>query len=100
VDQDDRALVSFHGLRHSAGSIMLAAGVPLIVVSRQLGHANPQITATVYAHLLGDSELDRAAGVFEVPDPTGTMRETMREQGLQPKIPMDTGISSLEPSGS
>ena len=37
----------------------------LIVVSRQLGHANPQITATVYAHLLSDSELDRAATVFE-----------------------------------
>jgi hypothetical protein len=53
---------------------MLSAGVPLIVVSRQLGHAKPQITATVYAHLLGDSELDRAAGVFEAPDPTRTMR--------------------------
>jgi integrase len=100
VDQDDRPLVSFHGLRHSAGSIMLAAGVPLIVVSRQLGHANPQITATVYAHLLGDSELDRAAGVFEAPDPTRTMRETMRGPRPRQRMQMDTGISSVEPSGS
>ncbi len=59
-----RALVTPHGLRHSAASIMLGAGVPLIVVSRQLGHANPNITATIYAHLLGDSQLDEAAAVF------------------------------------
>jgi integrase len=94
VDGNDRPLVSFHGLRHSAGSIMLAAGVPLIVVSRQLGHANPQITATVYAHLLSDSELDRAAGVFEPRDSARTMRETMRESGAPKQTRMDTGISS------
>jgi hypothetical protein len=40
--------------------------VPLIVVSRQLGHANPNITAAICAHLLGDSELDQAADVFEL----------------------------------
>jgi len=57
--------VTLHGLRHTAGSIALAAGVPLIVVSRQLGHSNPQITAKVYAHLLSDSQLDDVAAVFE-----------------------------------
>jgi len=46
---------------------MLAAGVPLIVVSRQLGHANPNITAIVYAHLLDDAQLDTAAAVFDAP---------------------------------
>lgn len=60
-----RASLTSHGLRHSCASIMLAADVPLIVVSRQLGHANPNITATIYAHLLGDSQLDDAAAVFE-----------------------------------
>jgi len=38
-----RCLVTLHGLRHTAGSIALAAGVPLIAVSRQLGHSNPQM---------------------------------------------------------
>ncbi len=66
VDAAGRPLVTLHGLRHTAGSIMLAAGVPLIVVSRQLGHSNPQVTATVYAHLLADSQLDEAAAVFDV----------------------------------
>ena len=61
-------LVTPHGLRHSCASIMLSHGVPLIVVSRQLGHANPNITATIYAHLLGDSELDRAADAFRFAD--------------------------------
>jgi hypothetical protein len=43
---------------------MLAAGVPLIVVSHQLGHANPNVTAQVYAHLLCDAQLDEAAAAF------------------------------------
>lgn len=78
ITETGTPLVSFHGLRHSAGSIMLSCGVPLIVVSRQLGHANPHITATVYAHLLGDSELDRAASVFDAPNHAQTLRETLR----------------------
>ena len=58
---------------------MLGAGVPLIVVSRQLGHADPHITATIYAHLLADAQLDDAARVFDDPESDGTMRESMRE---------------------
>ena len=64
VDADGVPLVTPHGLRHTAASLMLAAGVPLIVVSRQLGHANPNVTAQVYAHLLCDSQLDEAAAAF------------------------------------
>ena len=64
VDAARVPLVTPHGLRHTAASLMLAAGVPLIVVSRQLGHANPNVTAQVYAHLLSDSQLDEAAHVF------------------------------------
>ena len=64
VDDDGRPLVTLHGLRHACGSILLARGVPLIVVSRHLGHADPNVTARVYAHLLSDSQLDQAAEVF------------------------------------
>lgn len=42
--------VTFHSLRHSAGSIMLAHRAQLAAVSRVLGHANPAITAKIYAH--------------------------------------------------
>jgi Phage integrase family len=39
-----------HDLRHTAGSHLLAEGVPLAEVSQILGHANPAITARQYAH--------------------------------------------------
>jgi integrase len=64
VDEGERPLVTLHGLRHTCGSILLARSVPLIVVSRHLGHADPNITARVYAHLLSDTQLDQATEVF------------------------------------
>ncbi len=42
--------VTFHSLRHSAGSVMLAEGAQLVDVSAVLGHGNPLITARIYAH--------------------------------------------------
>lgn len=41
---------TFHGLRHTAASLSLAAGVPVATVSAMLGHANPSITMRIYAH--------------------------------------------------
>jgi integrase len=40
-----------HCLRHTCGSWMLSAGVPLVTVSRHLGHENVAVTADVYAHV-------------------------------------------------
>jgi integrase len=65
LDPDGQSLVSFHGLRHTGASVLLAHNVPLIVVSRHLGHASIQVTSTVYAHLLSDDQLDLAAETFE-----------------------------------
>ncbi len=44
--------IRFHDLRHTAASLMLNHGVPLIVVSRRLGHAQPSITLNVYGHMI------------------------------------------------
>lgn len=44
--------VRLHDLRHGAASLMLASGVPLVVVSKRLGHSSVAITADVYSHLL------------------------------------------------
>lgn len=49
-----------HELRHSAASIMLAAGVPLEAVSKVLGHASIRITADVYGHVM-DPQRQQAA---------------------------------------
>lgn len=42
----------FHDLRHTAISLMLNHGVPLIVVSRRVGHSNPTVTLNRYGHLI------------------------------------------------
>ena len=43
--------VTFHVLRHTFASILIANGHDPVFVSRQLGHANAAITLKVYAHL-------------------------------------------------
>jgi len=42
---------TFHVLRHTFASMLIARGHDPVFVSRQLGHANPAITLKVYAHL-------------------------------------------------
>lgn len=60
--------VRFHDLRHSAATTLLAAGVPLAVISEWLGHSGIAITASAYAavvpELLTDAAdaMDRALG--------------------------------------
>lgn len=44
--------IRLHDCRHTAASLMLAAGVPVKVVSEMLGHASPTITLAVYAHVI------------------------------------------------
>jgi integrase len=43
--------VRFHDLRHSAASLLIAAGVELIEVSMLLGHSELRVTADLYSHL-------------------------------------------------
>ncbi len=64
VDAKGRHIANAHDLRHSAGSIALAEGVPLTVVSAQLRHSRPSFTAERYSHMLGDAELDRRPQVL------------------------------------
>lgn len=47
---------SIHTLRHSHGSQLLSAGVPLPTVSKRLGHSSVHVTATVYSHALEKDE--------------------------------------------
>lgn len=48
--------VDFRQLRHTAASLMLAAGVHHIDVSHRLGHARPSITLDIYARLMPTTE--------------------------------------------
>lgn len=44
--------VTLHSLRHSHASILLSKGVPISVVSERLGHADQNITLSIYSHAL------------------------------------------------
>jgi len=42
--------VTFHSLRHSCASAMIAEGAAITEVQYQLGHSNPSITLGIYSH--------------------------------------------------
>jgi integrase len=56
--------VTFHALRHTHASQLIAAGLDVVTVSRRIGHSNPNVTLTVYAHLFGNTD-ERAAAAVE-----------------------------------
>ncbi len=51
--------IRIHDLRHTYATLAIQAGVPLLTVSRQLGHASIQTTANLYTHAVPGS--NRAA---------------------------------------
>lgn len=55
--------VTFHSLRHSAGSIMLAHGAQIVAVSEVLGHSSVAVTARLYAHSFDASRRQAIAAV-------------------------------------
>lgn len=57
-------IVTFHALRHTHVSQLIADGMDVVTVSRRIGHSNPTTTLGVYAHLFGATD-ERAANVVE-----------------------------------
>ena len=75
-------VIRLHDVRHTRGTLLIAAGVPVKVVSERLGHATPVFTIDTYQHVLPGMQAD-AARVFErlvLPDalPTDDSREKSR----------------------
>lgn len=52
--------IPFHGLRHSAATALLSAGVPLRTVADVLGHSTITITADTYAAVVPELRRDAA----------------------------------------
>ena len=44
-----------HGLRHSLATALGGAGMPLLTVSRLLGHSSTLVTADVYSHVFAET---------------------------------------------
>jgi integrase len=69
VERSGVPRVRFHDLRHSAASLMLNNGIPVIVVSKILGHAKPSITLDIYGHLYNEMQGDAARLMDELVSP-------------------------------
>jgi integrase len=55
--------VSFHALRHSHVSALIAAGLDVVTISRRIGHANPAVTLATYAHVFAEADKDASAAL-------------------------------------
>lgn len=59
--------VRIHDLRHSHAAYLISKGIPLLAVSRRLGHATVSITGDVYGHLLPEVDLQVRTVLDAVP---------------------------------
>jgi integrase len=58
---DAPPMIRLHDLRHSHASLLLAAGVPVKVVSERLGHSTVTITLEIYQHVMPGMQAEAAA---------------------------------------
>jgi len=57
-----------HDLRHTCASWMIKANIPMLVVSRHLGHESIHVTASVYSHIDRGSFSDAADAIGRMLD--------------------------------
>ena len=100
--------VHVHSLRHTFASLQIADGVPLVAVSRQLGHAKPSTTSDIYAHVIAKVEaqagktFDRFADVLQMEHTEEMPKKPkkFKKNGTESKNPAchkDSGNASLNP---
>ena len=58
--------VSFHSLRHSHASALIASGLDVLTISRRLGHGSPVVALGVYGHMFRDTGRAAAAAIETV----------------------------------
>ena len=63
--------VTFHALRHTHASQLIDAGVDIVTISKRLGHAKPDITLRVYAHLFARTTARRLRPSMRLSDANG-----------------------------
>jgi integrase len=55
--------ITLHALRHSHVSQLIDAGVDIVTIAKRLGHASPDVTLRVYAHLFRRDDGKAAAAI-------------------------------------
>jgi integrase len=57
--------ITFHALRHTHASQLIAAGLDVVTISKRLGHSNPTITLSTYAHMFSNDDSKAARAINE-----------------------------------
>lgn len=84
--------IRFHDLRHTAASLMLNHGIPVIVVSKILGHSKTSITMDIYGHLSNEMQDEAAQLMDELVTPICTQLHPKNESPLLEQAhPPDVG---------
>jgi len=65
----DLPKIRFHDLRHTAASLMINHGVPIVIVSKILGHSKPGVTMNIYAHCITEYQHEPAKVMDEITMP-------------------------------
>jgi integrase len=63
ADQINMPDLAFHNWRHTHASQLIDEGVDIVTISKRLGHAKPDITLRIYAHLFRKDDGKAAAAI-------------------------------------
>ena len=66
IEESGVKKIRIHDLRHSHASVLIAAGVPVLAVSKRLGHSSVTVTLNTYSHLLSQTETEMVATIDEL----------------------------------
>ena len=55
--------ITFHALRHTHTSQLIDGGVDIVTISKRLGHAKPNVTLAIYAHMFKTDDSKAAAAI-------------------------------------
>lgn len=61
VDEGGKPLFSMHAMRHAYVSLLVAAGMSPLLVSKQVGHSKTSVTLDVYSHLFNEDDTGAAS---------------------------------------
>lgn len=87
IDESGLRRVRLHDLRHGQASLMLAAGVDIVVVSKRLGHSSVAITSDTYTHLLPGVGSEAAARAWSLVPRSTDASQRVREQFVSSSPP-------------
>jgi integrase len=94
----DVTVIRLHDVRHTHGTLLIVAGVPVKVVSERLGHATPVFTIDTYQHVLPGMQAE-AARVFEqlvVPGPLPADESRRRPESSAGRTAPEPGRSTAQ----